>query len=722
MKQVILQRGAATVQEVPAPMAGPGTVLVAVERSCVSIGTELAGLRAGGEPLWRKALKRPEKVLEVARMIARDGPRRAKDAVEARLGAGQATGYSLAGVVVEVGPGIADLEAGQRVACAGAQCAHHAEFVCVPRNLAVPVPEGVDFDAASTVTLGAIALQGVRRASPTLGETFVVIGLGLIGQLTAQILRANGCRVIGSDLDASRRALALELGMDEAIAAGDEDDVRRALRLTDGVGADGVIITAQSASSEIVSTALRMCRRKGRVVVVGDVGLDIDRADVYAKELDLLVSCSYGPGRYDARYEEEGLDYPIGYVRWTESRNMEAYLRLLAEGRVRTAPLVSRVYGIEEAEQAYRDLETARPRPLCMLLRSHHEPGRGPAHVTLNPRVAPRAVAPPKRGAIGLAVVGAGDFARQVHLPNAVAIGSRVRLRAVCSRRGHNAADAAQRFGAEIATTDERAILDDPAVDAVLVATRHDLHAAMAMRALRAGKHVLVEKPLALTAEELAEIEEFFAERARAGETAPILLTGFNRRFSPYARTLAQLLAPRAEPAMLAYRMNAGHLPPDHWVHGLHGGGRNRGEACHVYDLFTALLDARVRDVRASAIRPRSGAARRDENFAATITFDDGSVASLLYTALGHACHPKEHLEAYADGAVAVLTDWRDLRVHGRRGLDRATRGPEKGHAEELAAFVDAIVSGGPWPIPLWQQLQATRIALEVERQITGAP
>lgn len=368
MKQVLIRQGRAVVEEVPAPLVEPGTVLVRVDHSCISVGTEMSGVRASGTPLWKKALRQPEKVRRVARLALSEGVSRARQAVEGQLGQAAPTGYSAAGTVLEVGEGIDDLLPGDRVACAGAQHAHHAGIVRVPRNLVVPVPDGVGFPAASTATLGAIALQGVRRATPTLGETFVVVGLGILGQLTAQLLRANGCRVVGTDLDRARIALAASLGMEAGVHPDDGDDVEQVARLTDGIGADGVIVTAASPSDAILATAFRMCRRKGRVVLVGDVGLHLDRADLYPKELDFLVSTSYGPGRYDRNYEERGLDYPVGYVRWTENRNLAEYLRLLAEGRVRVEPLVERVYPVAEAAEAYAALDAPGPRPLAVLL------------------------------------------------------------------------------------------------------------------------------------------------------------------------------------------------------------------------------------------------------------------------------------------------------------------------------------------------------------------
>jgi predicted dehydrogenase/threonine dehydrogenase-like Zn-dependent dehydrogenase len=713
MKQVLIRKGGAVVADVPAPRVEAGEVLVSVRASCISVGTELSGVRSSGVPMWKRALQQPAKAAQALQLAATQGLRRTWSLVEAKRDEANPTGYSAAGVVVEVGAGITDLAPGDRVACAGAQCAHHAEFIRVPRNLCVPLPDGLDWESAATVTLGAIALQGVRRAQPTLGESFVVVGLGLLGQLTVQLLKANGCRTIGVDPDRGRVELARGLGLDVGVGPDDGGDVEQVARLTDGIGADGVIITAATSSDAVVSAAFRMCRRKGRVVLVGSVGLNLDRDDFYAKEIDFLISTSYGPGRYDRRYEEQGLDYPVAYVRWTENRNMAEYLRTLADGRVRVGPLVSARHPVADAPAAYASLDAAGSRPMLVLL-TYPGTDAAPEHAL---RLGPSATAKP--GRIRLAVLGAGGFARSVHLPNLQSLGDRFALQAVVTRSGHGAAAVARQFGAAYASTDPEAVLADPDVDAVLIATRHHLHGPLALAALRAGKHVLVEKPLALTAAELDALDAFV--RTAGEKPLPVLLTGTNRRFSPYARRMAELLRGRTGPFMIDYRMNAGHIPSDHWVHGPEGGGRNLGEACHIYDLFTFLADAEVTSVSARAIVPRSHHYGRDDNFVATMSFADGSVASLTYTALGHRDYPKELAELYVDGRLVALEDYRRLRVVGAPGRSLRTRVQDKGLRDELVAFADGV-NGGGWPSPWWQQLQAARIALAVEAQLVPAP
>jgi predicted dehydrogenase/threonine dehydrogenase-like Zn-dependent dehydrogenase len=716
MKQVLIRRGGVVVEDVPAPAVEPGTVLVRSMWSCISAGTELSGMRASSTPLWQEALRRPQKALRLAEVARTRGVGAARDFVQGTLAAGTATGYSLSGEVIEVGTGVAEIRTGDIVACAGAGAANHAEVVRVPGNLTVRVPDGLDPAAASTVTLGAIALQGVRRANPTLGETFVVIGLGIIGQLVAQILRSNGCRVIGLDLEPGRTRTALDLGMHASVDPVTDLDVDRIARLTGGAGADGVIITAASGSSEIVSTAFRMSRRKGRVVLVGDVGLDLDREDIYQKELDFLVSTSYGPGRYDRRYEEDGLDYPIGYVRWTENRNMAEYLRLLASKQVRVESLIGTTWPVADAPAAYAAL-SAPDRPLIALLSYPVRRGEDAITDRERRRIANPSARPGRDGAIRVGLIGAGEFAKGMHLPNLRALADKFELRAVASRTGHNASATAKQWNAAYSTTDVDEVFGDPEIDLVLITTRHDTHAELAMRAMRAGKHVLVEKPLALNANDLHAIELALGD----AEIKPILQTGFNRRFSPHAQRISELVIGRSNPLLMTYRMNAGYLPPDHWTQREQGGGRNIGEACHIYDLFTFLTGSRVVDVQAAAVRPGTGYYGSSDNFIATMRFEDGSLGSLAYTALGSKDHPKEQLEVFVDGKVVTLNDYRTLVVSGAKAAGITTATQAKGQRQELEALATAIQTGGEWPIPLWQQVQAMEIAFAVDRLIQPA-
>ncbi len=709
MKQVFMSQGGAVVKDVPAPEARPGCVLVRVSHSCISAGTEMSGLAAtAGEPLVKRALRQPDKAAKVLGMALREGVGAARSFVSDRLTVDSPAGYSAAGVVVARGEGVSEFAPGDRVACAGAQCAHHAEFICVPRNLAVLVPGGLDFRRAASVTLCSIAMHGVRRAAPTLGETFVVIGLGLLGQLAAQMLKASGCRVIGADFAPERVRLALDRGMFSGVFPAEEDLVEKTLRLTAGHGADGAIIAAASSSNDIVSTAFNVCRKKGRVVLVGDVGLNLVREDFYGKEIDFLISSSYGPGRYDPLYEEKGLDYPIGYVRWTENRNMSECLRLMESGALDIDPLISAEFPVDDAAAAYESLRASENRPMMVLLSyPGGEAKSAPSRKT--PNLSPKPSGP---GAARVAIIGTGSFAKAAHLPIIRNMPDKLTLKAVVSNKGHEAAAVARQFGAEYSTTDYLEALADPGVDAVIIATRHDSHAPLALAALEAGKHVFVEKPTAIDKAQLENIERFYS--AEDGSPRPILMTGYNRRFSPFARRCAELLAGRTGPMMINYRMNSGSLPRGHWANGEQGGGRNIGEACHIYDLFTFLTGSRSASVSATPVRPLPDFCSPSENFVATVSFEDGSVATLTYTSLGSTDHPKESMDIYFDGKVVSLFDYERLDVAGAKAQGFSLKEKRKGHREELEEFASAVREGR-MPIPLWQIFQASHISFQVE-------
>lgn len=709
MKQALVKAGAVVVHEVPAPQVSPKNLLVRVWHSCISVGTEVAGVSNSALPLYRRALKQRERAKRVFEIMRDQGVTRTLNRVLGILNAGLPTGYSAAGEVIDVGSEVSAFSVGDLVACAGGGIANHAEFIDVPVNLCAKVPSGVSTELASTVTLGAIALQGVRRANPTLGETIAVIGLGVLGQLTAQLLRVNGCRVIGIDINGERVRLATENGMDFGIDPTANNFVEQVHRVTDGFGADAVIITAASSSSTIVSEAMQACRKKGRVVLVGDVGLNLQRSDFYKKELDFLISCSYGPGRYDATYEEGGQDYPLPWVRWTENRNMEAYLGLLAKRQISIPTLGIVKYSIDEAPQAYEALKSGGQRSLVVIL-EYPERETRPAHtISLKPRTA-------TEGKIRVGIVGVGNFAATTHLPNLARLKDRFALHVVLSRTGANARAIAEQFGAAYATTDFDQLLSDDAIDLVIIATRHDLHGSMVLKALHAGKDVFVEKPLTLDPADLDQLRVFYETQTNP----PLLMTGYNRRFSPAIKRAREILQDRIAPMIVNYRMNAGYLPPDHWVHSPEGGGRNLGEACHTYDLFNFLTGSTVRAIQAASISPTGKQYFKNDNFVATISYEDGSVCTLTYTALGSKSHPKETMEIFCDGKVLSMIDYKSLTVAGSklRGWKSLTQ--QKGHLEELEAAAGSLRNQSEWPISLDEQLEAARVAFEVERQISG--
>lgn len=700
MKQVLqsYKTGALSVSDVPAPGIEPGAVLVHTRASLVSTGTERMVMDLAKKSLWGKAKARPDLVRKLMAKASRDGLMATVQAARRKLDAPLPLGYSSAGVVVAVGEGVEGVPLGARVACAGAKVANHAELNLIPQNLCALIPEGASDEAASFVTVGSIALQGVRQAAPTLGETFAVIGLGLIGQLAVQLLKANGCRVLGIDLDPRKVALAQQMGADRTVVrSGDVAGVCAAF--TNGRGVDGVVITAATSSNDPITLAGDLCRDRGRVVAVGAVGMDVPRRPYYDKEITLHQSRSYGPGRYDPVYEDLGMDYPIGYVRWTEKRNMEAFLQLCAEGRVNVDPLISHRFEIADAESAYKLIGAERPaeipEPLGILLTypTQTVPERT---VQVKPSVAR------KSGNVRVSFAGAGNFAAGVLIP-ALAESPNASLSVIASARGFTATHLASQYGFTAATTDFEALVGEN-TDALVIATRHNLHAQQSSLALRAGKHVFVEKPLALDEEELAQV---LSAQAESGK---ILMAGFNRRFSPLAVQMESFFHGHRGPLVMHYRVNAGMLPADSWIYDpAIGGGRIIGEGCHFIDLMSFMTGAPAIEVYAKAIAPKAGV-RADENVIITITYADGSIGSLHYVATGDAAAGKERLEVLGEGACAYLEDFRFLDLH-RNGKPRYVRklAQDKGHKAELTAFIAAIRNGGPPPIEISSLAATTR-------------
>lgn len=705
MRQVLIRRGQVTVENVPAPIVEEGHILVEVAYSLISAGTEISSVENSGKSLVRRALEQPDRVLKVVDHLRKQGIQKTVAKVTGQVAGPTPTGYSCSGIVIQVGRGVTGFQPGDRVACAGAGIANHAEIVLVPGNLAVKVPEGCDLKDAASVTLGAIAMQGVRRADPRLGEIVAVIGLGLLGQLTVQLLKVAGCRVVGFDLDPRRVALARQLGADHAFNPAAVEVKNEIRHLTGDHGVDATIITAASSSDAIVQQAMEMTRKKGRVVVVGAVGLGLQRSPFYEKEIDFLISCSYGPGRYDQAYEEKGVDYPYAYVRWTENRNMQEYLRLVAEGKVRLAEILEREYDLAQAPQAYEELKSAAQKPLGVLLRypidgSDSGAGKLETKTVLRSR--------PVSGKIRIAVVGAGNFAKAVHLPNLQKLSDLYHIRAIVSGTGANALATAQQFGADYASTNYEDVLNDPEVDAVLICTRHHLHARQAIQAARAGKAIFLEKPMALNQAELDELV------AVLQETGVPFMVGFNRRFSPAARRVKELIADRQNPLMILYRMNAGYLPPDHWTQTEEGGGRIIGEACHILDLFQYFVGAPVAEVSATAIAPNTEHVLAGDNVSITLRYADGSVATLLYTALGSPDFGKEYMELYVDGRVLVLDDYKTLQVRGGAIKGWSGSFQDKGHLDELRAFADYVSTPSSMPMLVADLASVSRTAIVI--------
>lgn len=629
---------------------------------------------------------------------------------------GWGLGYSVAGTVVAVGEGVAEYKPGDKVACGGAGKANHADFVVVPKNLACRVPDGCSLQAASSISVGSIALQGVRRADPRLGELVCVVGLGLIGLITVQMLRASGCRVVGYDPDQERVDRAKGFGLEAGVVS--TDALKLALRdLSYGHGADITIITAATKSDAPINLAMQATRPKGRVVIVGDIGMKVERADFYRKEIDLLMSTSYGPGRYDRGYEEEGRDYPFGYVRWTENRNMACFLDLVARGQVDIESLIDLVVPVNDAPAAYRALGTpGEERPLGVLLH-YPDDQANPQFQFDNARIAVRGHGRRVDGPAGYVLVGAGGFGVSTLAPIMASQKGLYHLRGAVSRDAVRGGNFVRANRAEILASDMSTVLTDTSVDLLVIATRHDEHAEQVMAGLRAGKHVFVEKPLAITWEQLDAVARCYNEL----EHQPLLMVGFNRRFSPALQALRGLIAERRGPLVINYRLNAGYIPLDHWVQGPAGGGRNIGEACHMYDVFRSLAGKPVAHVHAQAIDPYDRPLRRNDNFVASLGYADGSLATLTYTALGpKQGMPKERIEIFCDGEAYIVDDFKRLIRCSDDKLLWESAEANKGHAEELRLFGEALRSGSPAPISFDELVETTAVSLAIEDQLNG--
>ena len=694
--------GELAIVEVAAPRAPRRGILVETRVSLISAGTERTIVDLARKNLLAKARERPDLVKRVIEKARREGPLAALDAVRAKLDLPIPLGYSLAGRVLQAGPEAPGFVLGDRVACAGAGYANHAELNLVPRNLAVKIPDGVSDEEASFVTVGAIALHGVRLVEPSLGAVVAVIGLGLIGQIAASLLSSHGCDVVGIDVDPAKVRRALDRGAADGAVVGQHDCAEVVRAASSGRGADAVVITASSDTNAPLVLAGDLARDRARISVVGLVPLEVPRKNYYEKELALVVSRSYGPGRYDPAYEEAGTDYPIGYVRWTEARNLEAVLTAIARKRLEVASLVTHRFPFESALDAYEVITGARPEPHLGVLLTYQ--GRQ-AVVSTAPAIVAPGSAP---GPLGVGIVGTGSFATSVLLP-ALAKVKEARLDAAVSRRGLSARHVAARYGAQVAASLDE-LLARPSTEAVIIATRHDLHASQAAVALTAGRDVFLEKPAATNEEDLAKL----LEAARASGRR--LMVGFNRRFAPFARQLKVAFEGRRAGLVMTARINAGFVPPGSWVvDPREGGGRIVGEMCHFIDLFSYFADALPVRVSAHGLGSR-GAYGGEDNLVVGMEFGDGSVGSLAYTSMGDPAVGKEIYEVTCQRTMARIDDWRGLAVTrgGHTRVSRALRA-DKGHAEELRQFVQACQGGQPSPISLDSIAATTRATFAIE-------
>lgn len=700
MKQLIqsLKTGEVEVVDVPAPRCGPGQLRIATTRSLISAGTERMMLDFGKGNWIQKARQQPDKVRMVLEKARTDGVAATLNAVRTKLDQPLAPGYCNVGVVELVGEKVSGFKIGDRVASNG----KHAEMVSVPMNLCAKIPDRVSDEEAAFTVVGAIALQGIRLAEPTLGESVAVIGLGLIGQLAVQLLVANGCRVIGFDFSADRCELARKFGAEALQVGNGSDAIAAAMAFSRGNGVDAVLITAATDSDEPVRDAARMSRKRGRIVLIGVAGLNLSRADFFEKELSFQVSCSYGPGRYDTDYEDKGHDYPLPFVRWTEQRNFEAVLDIMASGSLDLAPLRTHSYSIDAAAEAYEII--GGPTPSMGVLLEYDRPVevRTESRVSLSPRPATGA----RQGVLN--VVGAGNYAGAVLVP-AFAATDAV-LKSIGSAGGLTARQLASKFRFSEAVTDTESLLVDPEADTIVITTRHDSHAALTLRALKAGKNVFVEKPLALSAEELQDIERFFEGQ----QTAPVLTVGFNRRFAPLVVRMHAALERVTEPKSMIMTVNAGAIPTEHWTQDLEtGGGRIIGEACHFVDLLRHLAGAPIIESHATAMDAASG-----DTATLTLKFANGSIGTVHYFANGSKGLAKERLEIFCGGRTLQLDNFRKLKGIGWPAVSASSLRQDKGQHALAAAFIDAVKGRAAWPIPLDELLEVSRTTIDLACQV----
>lgn len=711
MKQILqnMSTGETRLTDVPVPQFGKTDILIQSTHSLISIGTERMLVEFGKANLLSKARQQPEKVKMVLEKVKTDGLATTIDAVRSKLDQPLPLGYCNVGIVRETGAEVCGLKAGDRVVSNGS----HAEMVAVSQNLCARIPDAVSDETASFTVLGAIGLEGIRLAAPTLGEYFVVTGLGLIGLLTVQLLRAHGCRVLGIDFDAAKLKLARQFGAETVNLAKGENPIEAGMAFSKGRGVDGVLITASTKSSDPVSQAARMCRQRGRIILVGVTGLELNRYDFYEKELSFQVSCSYGPGRYDSSYEEQGRDYPFGYVRWTEQRNFEAILDMMAEGRLDVQPLISHRFSFADAVAAYQVLSDD-PYALGILLQYPNVEQKTDAvrRVMIDRKISFSADKPV------CGFIGAGNYASRILIPAFTKAGAQ--LHTIVSSGGVSAAHHGEKNGFQQAATDVKAVFADPEINTVVIVTRHNSHARYVIKALEAGKHVFVEKPLCLTLDELDTIKNLYVSLWKNSSSPPHVMVGFNRRFAPQIIRIKELLTPIKQPKSFIMTMNAGAIPADTWIQdNAVGGGRIIGEACHYIDLMRYLAGAEITSVQARRIGDHPTLEVTEDKAAITLGFADGSFGTIHYLANGGKTFPKERIEVFAGDAVLQLDNFRKLKGYGWKGFKKMNlMRQDKGQEACAAAFLESIAQGTTMPIPFEELIGVARVSIEAADQL----
>ncbi|NIM17557.1 MAG: Gfo/Idh/MocA family oxidoreductase [Candidatus Aminicenantes bacterium] len=698
-----LKKGNMQILEVPFPALGKGQVLVRNFYSVISAGTEAKTVSDARKGYIAKARARQKEVKQVIELVKTTGLAETYKLVMTKLEAPSALGYSSAGEVIGIGEGVTQFKVGDRAACGGTS-AVHADVVSVPENLCTKVPEGVELKHAAFSAIAAIAVQGIRQADLQLGESCVVIGLGLIGQITIQLLKAAGITSIGIDIKEEQVQLARENGAEFAFNRNREDIENVILHHTHGYGADAVIITASSSSTDPMELAGALCRQKGKVVIVGGVPTGFSRTNYYKKELDVRMSCSYGPGRYDPQYEEHGHDYPIGYVRWTENRNMQAYIDLLAKNKLNMDALISHVFDLTDAPDAYRMI-LERSEPFCGILIRYDIEKELKSKVILKEKSFP--AAEPNVG-----LIGAGSFAKNVLLPGMKGL---CNLVGVAAAHGNNARYAADKYGFNYCTDKADEIIEDENINTVFIATRHNLHVEFVIKALKKGKNVFVEKPLALTPDELEEIHGVYQSIAKPGNLTPRLMVGFNRRFSPHMLKVKSLFLPQ-QPKAMNFRVNAGSLPKDHWVHDPEiGGGRIIGEVCHFIDLAVYIAGSKITSIYADTLKEPGNLM---DTLVINLAFENGSIASISYFSNGSKRVAKEYFEIYCNGQTVIIHDFKTMEIYGKSLSRMKLRTQDKGHKEELVRFFHSIKNGTPSPIPYEEMYSTTLTTFKILESI----
>jgi len=708
MIQTVIKKGVVSGESVGRPQLSPLHILIRTTFSCISAGTELSSVKTSGTSLIKRALTQPDNVKQVLEGIKQKGFSKIVKKVQGELSGGKAIGYSLSGVVEAVGDDVRDFMVGDRVTASGAGYANHAELVTVPVNLVAKIPANVSLQDASTATLGAIAMQGVRRADLKMGEFCVVYGSGILGLLSVQILVAGGIRVAAVDINDNRLKLASMFGAELALNPNSMDIINDVNVWTAGMGADAVLFCAATSDSGPLSQSFKMCGRKGRVVLVGVSGMEINRADIYKKELDFMISTSYGPGRYDDNYEVKGNDYPYAYVRWTENRNIIEYLRMIGAGKVHLDQMINRVFPIAKVTEAYESFNNGGGNaPILALLEYTQSKEPAVAHDTkcIVNEITPR------DGIIRVGIVGCGSFAVNTHLPNLAKLKDKFSVYAVMDRKGLKSKNIATQFGAKFATTDYEDILNDRNIDLVLITTRHDSHAEFVLKALKAGKNVFVEKPLSVNYEELELLKTYFTSEVKH---MPLLFVGYNRRFSLYATEIKKHTKNRISPLFIRYGMNAGYIPLDHWVH--ESGGRIIGEACHIIDLMTYFTESEIESIAVQSLSNGDSQYTAADNKSIVLKYKDGSVCVIDYFATGSKKHPKEVMELHFDGKTITMNDYKTLDGKGINIKPITSKNSQKGQFEELLALYDSLTGKSKkWPIEYWELIQTSEISFTIE-------